>query len=262
MVVRRIREHVAEHNWFAVAVDVGIVVLGVFIGQQVSNWNGERIEAKRADDYRARLADELDFNARQYALQAAYYRQAQDYGLQAIADLDGSKPLSDRDFLLAAYQLTQIDSTRAKTGVYNEMAATGLTDRLGDAETQAMASDFYLTVEVAQRTIESIYPYRDLLREIMPYDIQLAVRDQCGDRSVYYKGRLVGVRLVVPCTLKVDPAKAAAAARTIRAAPDLRRQMTRYVASIDEKTNNLRLGQEQAEAFRARLVGSDRPPAT
>jgi hypothetical protein len=32
MVIRRIREHVATHNWFAVAVDLGIVVIGVFIG--------------------------------------------------------------------------------------------------------------------------------------------------------------------------------------------------------------------------------------
>ena len=48
MVIRRIREHVAAHNWFAVTVDVLIVVLGVFIGTQVSNWNAERLEDRRA----------------------------------------------------------------------------------------------------------------------------------------------------------------------------------------------------------------------
>ena len=135
MVVRRFREHVADHNWFAVAVDVGIVVLGVFLGTQVSNWNEERLDDRRAAEYRRRLISELDFDARQYALQDAYYRQAKDYGLQALADLDGSEPLTDRDFVIAAYQLTQTNSTRAKTGVYAEMATNGLTDRLGDSET-------------------------------------------------------------------------------------------------------------------------------
>ncbi len=262
MVVRRFREHVADHNWFAVAVDVGIVVLGVFLGTQVSNWNEDRIDDRRAAEYRARLISELDFDARQYALQKDYYRQAKDFGLRALADLDGSKPLSDRDFLIAAYQLTQTDSTRAKTGVYTEMAANGLTDRLGDSETQNLASDFYLTVEVAQRVIEIILPYRTFLREVMPYDIQIAIRRECGDRSVYYGGRLVGIRLVVPCPMQIDPAKAAVAARTVRSMPDIQRQITRYIASIDEKLDNLGLAHEQAEAFRQRLADSGTTPAT
>lgn len=262
MVIGRIREHVTTHNWFAVAVDVGIVVLGVFLGTQVSNWNDDRVEERKAADYRERLIEELDFDARQYALQATYYRHAQDYGLKAIADLDGSKPLSDADFLLAAYQLTQIDTTRPKTGVYEEMTANGLTDRLGDSETQQLASDFYITVEVAQRGIEEIYPYRSLLREVMPYGIQQAIRDKCGDRTVKYKGRLVGIRLVVPCQLNVDPAVAAAAARMVRSTPGIARQMTRYVASIDEKLANLTLASQQAEAFRKRLTARDGAPAT
>src|SRR5688500_5613863 len=104
MVVRRIREHVTTHNWFAVAIDLAIVVLGVLIATQVSNWNEERIDRERAQDYRARLIDELDFNARQYAVQTAYYRRARDDGLKALAALNGSRPLSDREFVIAAYQ--------------------------------------------------------------------------------------------------------------------------------------------------------------
>lgn len=44
MVVRRILEHVVAHNWFAVGVDLLIVVVGVVIGMQVTNWNTRRIE--------------------------------------------------------------------------------------------------------------------------------------------------------------------------------------------------------------------------
>ena len=36
MVIRRIREHVATQNWFAVAIDLVIVVLGVFLGDRKS----------------------------------------------------------------------------------------------------------------------------------------------------------------------------------------------------------------------------------
>ena len=42
MILRRITEHVKTQNWFAVAIDFLIVVVGVFIGLQVANWNDAR----------------------------------------------------------------------------------------------------------------------------------------------------------------------------------------------------------------------------
>jgi hypothetical protein len=41
MILRRLTKHINEQNWFAVALDFGIVVFGVFIGLQVNNWNTE-----------------------------------------------------------------------------------------------------------------------------------------------------------------------------------------------------------------------------
>jgi len=261
MAIRRFREHVAGQNWLAVLIDIVIVVLGVFIGLEVSNWNANRLEGQRAGQLRLRLINELDFNSRQYALQAAYYRQAKAYGLQALADLGGAKPLSDQEFVIAAYQLTQTDTTKPKTGVFDELTAAGLTDRLGDPETQNVASDFYLSADVTQRMIEATFPYRTLLREVMPYDVQIAVRTTCGDRNVFYEGRLVGIRLVVPCPLRLDAATAAKAARTVRSAPNVQREMTRYIASLDEKLANLELVHGQSEAFRKRLIAEARRPA-
>lgn len=261
MVIRRIREHVAAQNWFAVGIDFLIVVAGIVIGTQVNNWNANRLEARRADELRLRLINELDFNARQYALQNTYYRQAKAYGLQALADLDGTKPLPDQEFVIAAYQLTQTDTTKPKTGVFEELTAAGLTDRLGDAETQNVASDFYLSVEVTQRVIEAIFPYRTLLREVMPYDVQIAVRTTCGDRNVFYGGRLVGIRLVVPCPSRVDQTAAAEAARIVRSTPNIRQEMTRYIASLDEKLDNLALVNSQTEGFRKRLIAEAGRPA-
>ena len=48
MLLRRITAHVKEQNWFAVGIDLLIVVVGVFIGIQVANWNeeqGQRFDA-------------------------------------------------------------------------------------------------------------------------------------------------------------------------------------------------------------------------
>lgn len=242
MVVRRFREHVADQNWFAVLIDVGIVVLGVFLGTQVNNWNERRIEGEQARDYRARLIDELDFNAQQFRTQAAYYRQAQDYGRQALAALTGRSSLTDRDFLIAAYQLSQTDTTHAKTYIYDEMTANGLVNRLGDFRMQRMASDYYNGLEASNRILERDYPYRTLIREVMPYDLQKRIRTACGDRPVQYRNRLVGVRVVVPCTVALDNDASADAVRKIRSTPRMMEEMTRYLGSLDEKLDQLEPG--------------------
>jgi len=44
MILRRVTEHVKAQNWLAVGIDFLIVVVGVFIGIQVANWNEGRIE--------------------------------------------------------------------------------------------------------------------------------------------------------------------------------------------------------------------------
>ncbi len=44
MILRRIKSHIEMENWFAVFIDFLIVVVGVFIGIQVADWNAERLE--------------------------------------------------------------------------------------------------------------------------------------------------------------------------------------------------------------------------
>ncbi len=61
MLLRRVIEHVKAQNWTAVALDFVIVVVGVFIGIQVSNWNDARALSKRADQSLVELRN--DFTA-------------------------------------------------------------------------------------------------------------------------------------------------------------------------------------------------------
>ena len=58
MLFRRIKAHVEKENWFAVVVDFIIVVVGVYIGIQVANWNDTRIQAER----RAQIIESLITN--------------------------------------------------------------------------------------------------------------------------------------------------------------------------------------------------------
>lgn len=59
MILRRITQHVRDQNWTAIGIDFLIVVLGVFVGIQVSNWNQARSDRNRAGRYVAQISENL-----------------------------------------------------------------------------------------------------------------------------------------------------------------------------------------------------------
>ena len=257
MVVRRFREHISDHNWFAVAVDVGIVVLGVFLGTQVNNWNAGRIEASQAEHHRRRLLQELDFNVRQYVAQVAYYDQVLRHGERAMAALDDESADPGR-FVVDAFQLTQIDQAPAKSYIYEELVSGGSVAALGDERLQNLASDYYLNVKITNDLMGLIFPYRHLVRGQVPFSLQQRIGARCGDRVVLHDGRLVGIALPATCTIALDPGEAAKVAAAIRGTPDIRRHLTRYIASVSEKRGTLDFNLGETQTLIRALSHSDR----
>ncbi len=47
MILRRVIENIREQSWTAIAIDFVIVVVGVFLGIQGSNWNTAQAEKAR-----------------------------------------------------------------------------------------------------------------------------------------------------------------------------------------------------------------------
>lgn len=59
MLVRSLPKHLKEQNWFGIFLDFLVVVLGIFIGLQVSNWNQTRLDRQDAAYHLNFLYDEL-----------------------------------------------------------------------------------------------------------------------------------------------------------------------------------------------------------
>ena len=59
MILRRVIAHFRKQEWTAIGLDFLIVVVGVFIGIQVSNWNDARAERSIADHHLTEIAEDL-----------------------------------------------------------------------------------------------------------------------------------------------------------------------------------------------------------
>lgn len=59
MLLRRITEHVQEQNWFAVGLDFFIVVVGILIAFQITNWSEARSARQLESEYLVLLARDI-----------------------------------------------------------------------------------------------------------------------------------------------------------------------------------------------------------
>ena len=128
MILRRVIEHVKAQNWFAVAIDFAIVVIGVFVGLQVNNWNAARQQAALGDAYLVRLS--ADLSAMEAYLEDMIGQSSMRYDLsvdllQAASNGDG-----DGDALVAAAEafFTKGWKTPRFTiidAVYRDLTSTG-----------------------------------------------------------------------------------------------------------------------------------------
>lgn len=235
MLLRRVIQHVRKQEWTAIAIDFAIVVVGVFIGIQVSNWNQARVDSDKATSYRQRLIKELQFNADQYRLQTAYYAMVKRHGFATLAELEARSGSDDEAFLVGAYQATQMDVSPPKHFVYDEMVSAGLVGLLGDEALQETASDYYLSLRANEPQMSEAPPYRDILRRAMPYGVQARIRGRCGDRLVYRGKQVIGATLPDRCALGLSAAQASEAVRRIRAVPQIDADLTRYLSALDQK---------------------------
>ena len=60
MILRRVIKHFRNQEWTAIFLDFLIVVVGVFVGLQVSNWNAARLDSQNETAFLERLDKDID----------------------------------------------------------------------------------------------------------------------------------------------------------------------------------------------------------
>ncbi|HMM68793.1 MAG TPA: DUF6090 family protein, partial [Dokdonella sp.] len=166
MIFRRFLQRLKQHQWGAIATELVIVIIGVFIGMQVSNWNEEREISQKAQVFTARLTDDLRKEAWGYESIVAYNREVNKNQRQALDAISGEIALSDEQFLISAYRSTQYIYNVRFRATYDELVSTGTISLIADQQLRETAISIFTTPlldQITQRGMESAY--RTLFRE-------------------------------------------------------------------------------------------------
>src|SRR4029079_5311633 len=145
MIRRRVMENLKKQQWTAAGIELVIVILGVFIGLQVSNWNQERISDRQAANFAERLKTDLREEDWAYQLQIAYNREVLANADRTASALESETAVPDESLLVSAYRATQYKQRLRRRSTYDELISTGTIGLIRDQTLRDTAMRLYNT---------------------------------------------------------------------------------------------------------------------
>ena len=257
MILKRLRNEAGRQNWFGVVVDLAILVLGVFLGIQVSNWNQDRLDRAEGREYREQIYRDLEANQRDLEFRVHYNGQILGHAQAALAALD--QPVDDRpgDFIISAYEASNHIPQLVRRATYDEVLAAGKANFLGDKLLRDRIANYYVGMATMQRLFDIIPAYRETIRSALPYAVQSRVLKDCPEVLQTDKFGSVTPKLTDHCRSSLDPAFARRVAAEVRTIPDLRWALNRQAADLDQKIWNARKLSEEAERLKQQIRAAD-----
>jgi hypothetical protein len=218
MMLRRLSQSLKEQNWTAIWIEFILLVAGVFLGIQVSNWNSERVTKKQSEIFTERLREDLKTEAWNYISLNGYYGNVLSNAERALAALEGNAQLSDEALLIAAYRATQYGEAVRYRSTYDELTSTGSLGLIKDPMLRKTALQVYNSVAYENLKTEGINSrYRIAFRMKIPLNVQTSVGSRCGDLPQDVGNYAsINTSLDYACTTGLPPADIVRAARILR----------------------------------------------
>lgn len=256
MILKRLRTEAARQNWFGVAVDFVILVLGVFLGIQVNNWNQARLDRAEGREYRQRVYSDLESNQRDLAFRIHYDGQALAHARDALAALDRPAGDDPGQFIIHAFEASNHIPQPLRQFTYDEAVTAGKAERLGGPMLRERIANYYVGLATMQRIFDNTPPYRELIRSALPFTAQAQAMKDCPEVLRSDEFGSVTPRLADHCKSTMDPRLAERVAAEVRAIPNLRWALNRVIADLDQKISNARQLSSEAERLKREISDS------
>lgn len=221
MILRRLAQHLREQNWTAITIEFVLLVLGVFLGIQVANWNEERVDREREHLLLVELRAELAETIRQIGIKKSAFAQIARSGERSIAFLDANADCGSDCWpvIVDFFHASQWQAIPVVLTTYDEMRRNGWPRNRAIVDA---AEDYARQTRQIALPLDAPPAYRALVRGLIPLPVHGPYWRTCfelADGEEAY---------VEQCPPGVDSEISAAGVAAIRAHPDIYRTLTEW----------------------------------
>ncbi len=247
MILRRVIAHFKKQEWTAIAIDFLIVVVGVFIGIQVANWNDGRAMDARATGYLQRIHDDLWIDIQNYGNELIFRQTVAEEGDFALS-AEGSSGNNKADWRLlrAFFNASQMSGRPNIDTTYAELTSSGELALIANEDLRAGLSRYY-TVAGANPALLGTPAYRETVRGMIPANIQRILWREC------YRADGDAFQEFVECEPAVDPNVVSKTIERMTASERLRDELNYWVSTQEVAGIVLESRRDQAEQMQSMI---------
>lgn len=147
MITNRFLEHLKQQHWTGVFIELVIVVLGVFIGLQVDNWNQQRQDRAAEVAYLQALAKDLDSIQASVQVQIGFEANIAHYINRSLDEIDAS-PSNERNLRLGMLlsQLVARSTLKIESPTFQELQSSGRLGLIRDRALRGSIVEYFFQI--------------------------------------------------------------------------------------------------------------------
>lgn len=237
----RLATRLRNYDWAAAFIELMIVVVGILIALQVSNWNENRLDRARADSYYRRLHSELLADTQNIDNALKFWGKVSDYGQAAIGSAESNELVDNSQWktLLAWYQASQLMPFELEDATYSEMRSSGGMALVDDEDLRKRLADYYKLsgTGITANILRHDPAYRVQVRGLTPWHVQQYIWKNC---FLQVGGGNATNQVLMDCPTPISETDAAAILDTYRRSDTLIENLRALMSTLSVSTMVLR----------------------
>lgn len=231
MATTRLFRRLREHDWLGAAIEFVIVVAGILLALQVSNWNQDRVDRERGARFVVRLRAEIASDRASMDEAIAFWRQVGAFGERAMAHSENGTLVANDGWktVLAYYQASQLYPFELEDTTFLEMRDTGGLALVADEALRKRVADYYRMGGAGLRA-NILYhrpEYRQEIRGLTPWPVQQYIWSHC------FRQHQGASQELIDCPSPLTDAEASKLLATYRASPTLLGHLREWMSTME-----------------------------
>ena len=225
MLLRSLTKHVNEQNWFAIGIDFFIVVVGVFIGIQVANWNEAQSFNERETQLLSELKLEIEESIKITKRKGDGYAQVIAASERSLLSISNEGKCENNCWLVLVdfMHASQWQDIRVIRSTYDDMRRFGLPRNRAIVE---KVESVLVRNGGSAIALDELPIYRSRVRQLIPFHVQKYYWTNC---YTYVNG---AENYSLNCPEVISNSMASQIVQTIVNTPNIKLLLTEWAGNI------------------------------